>query len=243
MTPAVTRHSRASSVLRSDPPSAGDRRLGTGSLVLLQTAVTSDGSDPVPVVPPSSAGTPGGVPDAELAEQVRAGDHRAFRLLFERYADRLVDFAIGFVQTRETAQDVVADVFFAVWQGHVGWIPERVSTYLFAAVRNRCHNYRTRAHVRHEIELSEFIGDESSVEIDPAPSASDLLDEAELYARVVQVLETLPPQRKAAAILRWREGLGFDEIAHTLRVSENAARLHVSRALKAVRAALGVSPG
>ena len=205
-------------------------------LVILHAAVTLDASNRMSA---RSDNTQVNIPDAALAEQVRAGDHAAFRLLFDRYADRLIDFAVGFVHVRESAKDVVADVFFSVWLGHTAWIPERVSTYLFAAVRNRCHNYRTRAHMRHEIDLSELTQDESSIEIDPAPSASDLLDESELYARVQRVLDTLPPQRRAAAILRWREGMGFDEIARTLQISENAARLQISRALKAVRAALG----
>jgi RNA polymerase sigma-70 factor (ECF subfamily) len=212
------------------------------SLVLIHPVVTPDADDSVAIVPPLLNDAQG-VPDAVLAKYVRTGDHDAFKVLFDRYAARLVDFAIGLLHDRETAQDVVADVYFAIWRRRSEWIPDRVSTYLFAAVRNRCHTYRTSAHARHEVELSEMADDELSGNADPAPSVSELMDEAELYARVQQVLETLPPQRKTAAILRWREGMSFSEIAHIMDISENAARLQVSRALKVVRAVFDVSPG
>lgn len=237
MTPAATGRGPAASLEMGVPRSEA----GGGTFGVRRGGVFREAGNRMAMVPLPFNDAPGEVPDATLAERVREGDHDAFRLLFDRYADRLMDFAIGFVHSRDAAQDVVADVFFALWRGHAEWLPDRVSTYLFAAVRHRCHTYRTRAHVRHEIDLSDLGDDDASAVVDATPLVIDRLDEGALYARVEKVLDTLPPQRKAAAMLRWREGMGFDEIAHALQISENAARLQVSRALKVVRAALGAT--
>jgi len=171
-------------------------------------------------------------PDAGIVPAVRAGDETAFRQLFDRYVDRLIAFAVVLIHDRAAAQDIVADVFFALWRGRTTWTPERVSTYLFGAVRNRCYNHRNSVAARRETTL-----DDTPVPTlqSTAATADAAIDAAALTVRIEAVLTTLPPQRRAAALLRWREEMAFSEIAQALGISENAARLHVSRALKAVR--------
>ena len=51
------------------------------------------------------------VPDAVLVEAVLGGDREAFAAVYDRYADRLHDFAQSLLRHREEAADSVADAF------------------------------------------------------------------------------------------------------------------------------------
>jgi RNA polymerase sigma-70 factor (ECF subfamily) len=47
-----------------------------------------------------------------------------------------------------------------------------------------------------------------------------------------RALDTLRPDYRAAIVLRYEEGLSFDDIGHALGVPEATARSHVHRARK-----------
>jgi RNA polymerase sigma factor (sigma-70 family) len=55
---------------------------------------------------------------------------------------------------------------------------------------------------------------------------------------VWRVCATLPPQQRAAVVLRYYEDLEYAEIAAVLGVTQATARSHVHRALAAMRAEL-----
>ena len=52
-----------------------------------------------------------GVSDADLVAGVLAGDRDAFAQVYDKYADRLHDFAYSMLRQREDAMDAVADAF------------------------------------------------------------------------------------------------------------------------------------
>ena len=67
---------------------------------------------------------------------------------------------------------------------------------------------------------------------------ADQADPAEQVSRtdaVWRVCEGLPPQQRAAVVLRYYEDLEYAEIAAILGVAEPTARSHVHRALAALR--------
>jgi RNA polymerase sigma-70 factor (ECF subfamily) len=53
---------------------------------------------------------PGGS-DAELVAQARHGDARAFALLYRRYFDRVYDFAVHRLESRQLAADATRSTF------------------------------------------------------------------------------------------------------------------------------------
>ena len=62
------------------------------------------------------------------------------------YYAGLFRFALRYVPERETAEDLVHDVLFRIWEQRAGWeIHESLATYLYGAVRNRAIDY-----ARHE---------------------------------------------------------------------------------------------
>jgi RNA polymerase sigma factor (sigma-70 family) len=71
-----------------------------------------------------------------------------------------------------------------------------------------------------------------------AAGAADHADGIATGDAVWRVCGTLPPQQRAAVVLRYYEDLEYAEIAAILGVTQATARSHVHRALTAMRAEL-----
>jgi RNA polymerase sigma-70 factor (sigma-E family) len=65
--------------------------------------------------------------------------------------------------------------------------------------------------------------------------AGDHAETHAVHSQLVDELRRLPAKQRAALVLRYYEGLPFDEIARLLGSGENAVRSNVSRALKKLR--------
>ena len=78
-----------------------------------------------------------GPPDAQLVAGVLAGDREAFAAVYDRYGDRLYDFAHSMLRQREDAEDAVADSFVLVAE-RLGQLrdPDRLRPWLYAVVRS-----------------------------------------------------------------------------------------------------------
>jgi RNA polymerase sigma factor (sigma-70 family) len=180
--------------------------------------------------------------DAGLIARIRAGDIDAFEALFRRLLDPLVDFSVMLGASREAGQDIVGDIFFAVWKNRAVWTPAHVKAYFFGAVRKRVYSEQQRG--RRLLPLATALDDASQATafIDHSSDAESSAAEGEMLARLDTVLATLPPLRRTVITLRLRDQLSYTEIAAALGLGENAAQAHGSRAMKAIRQALS-DPG
>ena len=69
----------------------------------------------------------------------------------------------------------------------------------------------------------------------PGPDADDQASEAQTMARLWDAVQRLSPQQRAAVILHAQEQLSIAEIADVLRVAEPTVRVHLHRAVAALR--------
>ena len=80
-------------------------------------------------------------------------------------------------------------------------------------------------------------GQPSLIEGHPAtgPDADDLASEAQTVARLWYAVQRLSPQQRSTVILYAQEQLSTAEIAAVLRVAEPTVRVHLHRAVAALR--------
>lgn len=175
---------------------------------------------------------------ATLWARVRQGDEEAFKSLVLALGSPLQGYARRFLPSRDTAEDVVQDVFAHVWeQRQVLVVGGTVRGYLYAAVRNRALNERKRAQAeatRLAVASAETVrdGGEQS-RADSAPDAQ--LYREEVAARVMAALDTLPPRAREVALLRWRDGLGRSEIAAVMGIAVPTVNNQLTLAARIVR--------
>jgi len=81
-----------------------------------------------------------------VVARVRAGDEGACETLFRTFHAPLWKFAYGYVRSREAAEEIVQEVFLALWRNRATWeVHTSVRAWLFGAVRHQALNY-----LRHE---------------------------------------------------------------------------------------------
>ena len=177
---------------------------------------------------------------SDIATRIRGGDAKAFELVFRTYYQPLCAFAFRFLRDSATAEDLVQDVFGAVWTTRATiQIKTSVRAYLYTSVRNRALNVR-----KHEAVVDDWDRDESIDhvrELHPPPIQPDaLLDRKLLEARLEAAFDSLPERAATALRLRWRDELSHAEIAEAMGISVKGVEKLLSRGLRALRESLSV---
>lgn len=174
----------------------------------------------------------------ECAPRIRAGDSAAFEQLFRALHAPLVRFATRYSGDAARAEEIVQDVFFAIWQARADWTPRgSVRAYLFGAVRNRALNLRRRDELEDDWAAAEA-HDETRTVHAASQSADVELEQAELVTRAHAALDALPARCRLVMHLRWRDGLSYAEIAEVLGIGVKGVENQLSRGLRAVRTKL-----
>jgi RNA polymerase sigma-70 factor (ECF subfamily) len=152
----------------------------------------------------------------------------------------LEDFALHYVSSRDSAKDIVQETFYRIWEQHERWAPDSVEAYLFGAVRNRSFKM-----LRRERRARECRGRSIASGISPAmgravPDGDEAVRRAEIALAFTLALSKLPKRARAAAKLRWFDGLSRHEIARTLDIAERTVGSHLVRAGRFMRSALSL---
>lgn len=176
--------------------------------------------------------------DAALVAGVLAGDRQAFAGVYERYADRLYDFAFSMLRNREEASDCVADSF-VVMAEKLGQLrdADRLRPWLYSVVRNEClRALRGRARLAHDDEWLEAMPDETN-----GPEQQVVQDDVqdELRELVWAAAEGLNDRDRALLDLHLRQGLDGAELAAAMDVTPANAYVMLSRVRDQVERSLG----
>jgi RNA polymerase sigma-70 factor (family 1) len=174
-----------------------------------------------------------------LIRRVREHDAAAFEIIVRRYTSGLVGFAYLHTHSRETAEDIVQDVFLNIWANRSDWtLTHSLKTYLFQSVRKRVINHRRdiRTAERHLGELAEGLALSASDYFPGQTGAA--LDEADLDRALGQAVAELPERCRQVFTLNRAQHLSYREIAAVLGISVKTVEIHMTRALAALRVRL-----
>ena len=172
--------------------------------------------------------------EAMLVERVRHSDPAALEAIFDAYATRLLAFAYAQVRSRETAEEIVQDLFLSIWSGRARWsVRGGLKIYLFQAVRNRVLNDIRAQRVR----------DRNIVVRDPALitgyASRDRTDDRtcneDLEHAIERAIAELPERNRQVFLLVRQQNLAHREVASILGISVKAVEMHMIRALHALR--------
>lgn len=172
--------------------------------------------------------------EKEIIGRIRKGDIGQFESLFRSSYVSLVKYANKLIKDQDTAEEIVQDLFFRLWEDREKIkIESSLNGYLFRAVHNRClhHFEHLKVVERHAQEITS--GAPESPE-DPA----ERLQYKELQARIALILERLPERCGKIFMMNRFEGLKYSEIAKILSVSVKTVESNMGKALKEFRKAL-----
>jgi len=179
--------------------------------------------------------------EANFVARARAGDADAFRVLVEEHSHRLFRLAYRIAGNEQDAEDIVQETFIKAHRSLAryddrstfgAWLCRIASNQALDVVRSRKR------------------GPERVEQQDPdAPDPVDRLPEAgagperrmlslEVSRRVNLAMSRLTPNERAAFVLRHHEEHSIAEIGTMLKLSENATKQCIFRAVRKMREAL-----
>jgi RNA polymerase sigma-70 factor, ECF subfamily len=167
--------------------------------------------------------------ERSLVLAAQRGDAAAFRELYEDYRGRIYSLAIYSVGDDALAQDLVQAVFLSVFRGLGSFrFESSFSTWVYRIAHNECQNYHRR-HRPDFVPLEAILG--ASEEIDPRPTSDAQHARQECQSIIQQALMQLPSQMREAVVLRYVEGLSYEEMAEVLGCAPGTVASRLSRAL------------
>jgi RNA polymerase sigma-70 factor (family 1) len=188
-----------------------------------------------PLSIPSEASSPAREEEQECVEAVRDGNPAAFKSLYDRHAPRMFAFAVAIVKSRQLAEDIIQDVFLAIWRNHASWEPGSARTYLMRATYNR--SVMHQRHLRVELAAHEKIHRDagSPMEWTHRAATDDALNVADLEAALVSAIDRLPPRAAHAYRLVREQHMSYAQAAEVMGISTHTVEIHMIRALKSLR--------
>ena len=174
--------------------------------------------------------------DQLLAEQVRQGNEQAFARLIRRYERTLVGLIRHRVGSGDQVQDVLQETLVHVWSGLRRDTPRDVRAWLLQVARNRCRDY-FRSTQRREL----FVETEA---LAPMVNRFGVAQarQREAAAAIVEAMEEVPDQERAALQAFYLDGLSIAEIAARHRCPDGTVKRRLSHGRDRIRTVLGVTP-
>jgi RNA polymerase sigma-70 factor (family 1) len=178
--------------------------------------------------------------DRQYLEALALGNEAAFDALFTRYYAGLLRYTKSLLPyPTDAAEDVVADMFCAVWAGRSQLnVQGSLAAYLYAAVKHRSFDklrQQRRAIVEAEDDLT--LQQSEATHLQP----DHLLVFQELNAQLLRLIERLPERTRQVFQLHRDGSLTYEEIAALLGISINSVKTHMFRGLRFLKEALHVS--
>ena len=180
--------------------------------------------------------------EKELIEALANDSEDAFRIIFDRYYQGLLRFAVSYTEDSHIAEDLVQDSFIIFWEKYRNLEKEsNIHALLVRIVKFKVWAYVEKQRQRIIIEKS--IYDDVVREMDLKLSSLDSIDTTSLYINEVHkiikdTLQGLPELTREIFLLSREEYLTNKEIAEKINLSEKTIEYHISKTLKLLRSTL-----
>lgn len=150
--------------------------------------------------------------------------------IFDKYHVELFNFVLSRVGYKKAvAEDVTQEIFYKLWKSRESFDQNKssVRTWIYVIARNHIiDHYRTKK-------------DDMKVEVDPkglsAVAVELNVEDAALFASVVEAMCKLSSQDQELIQFRYVQGLQIKEIAEILNKTESAVKVAIHRAIKKLR--------
>ncbi|MBI5094898.1 MAG: sigma-70 family RNA polymerase sigma factor [Candidatus Hydrogenedentes bacterium] len=180
--------------------------------------------------------------DEELALAFKEGELTAFEELVRRHQGRVYAIAYRVTSNREDALDVAQEAFLKVyrkiglWQPTTGFMPWLYRLTMNQAIDQTRRQKRQRHERLEDAQVSVGGGGKAEPSVEGTEAA---VRSGEIDTRVRAALSVLSPAQKTVFVLRHYQGLALAEIAEAMGCTAGSVKVHLFRALRKLREALG----
>ncbi len=174
--------------------------------------------------------------NAQVIEACQQGDREAFRLLFEAYKDKIFSIAIYSVGgDRTVAEDVTQQIFLKLFSVIGQFRGEsEFTTWLYRLVVNQCLDEKRKSKRWLPLGESGLLTSSSGKKPQEVQYLRDELGQA-----VRSAIGELKPKFRLPVLLKYLEGLSYEEIAVAMNCSKGTVASRLNRAHAALAKRLG----
>lgn len=175
-----------------------------------------------------------------LWKSITQGDHLAFRVLYETYADMLYAYGLRYFSDSATVKDCIHDLFIDLHLYHRRLAEDvNIRFYLLRSFRRKLH-HAFRQQARHHTGFANSFTLVSTDDIEKRLIADE--QQQETLRALAREMERLPARQKEVLYLKYNCELEYEDIARLMKISVPTCRTLAYRAVKLLRNKLGPVP-
>ena len=166
--------------------------------------------------------------------RIQDNDANAFKCLFDKYCESLLNFAYLYVKNYDACEDIVQQLWVNVWKRRQSLNPAKsIKAYLLQAAKNQSLKYLR------DKKPTETINPMTH-QISSANPENELIRQ-EMLDEIYYTIERLPEKCKEIFIMSRIDRISYAEIAEIQGVSVNTVKTQMGRALKMLRKTLHIT--
>jgi len=156
-----------------------------------------------------------------------------FERIFNQYGQDVRRFLLFKSKNIDTADDILQEVFFKLWQNCDNVDRQKVKSYLFAVANNMFLNL-----IKHNKVVLNYENAYSGSQTNNQ-SPEYLMIEEEFYQKIQFQIASLPEKQRQVFLMNRMENKKYREIADELHISIKAVEKRMHLALKTLREQIG----
>jgi RNA polymerase sigma-70 factor, ECF subfamily len=174
--------------------------------------------------------------DKKIIQGIKQGEKDVFKTIYNMYYQRIRLYAISYVDDPDTAEDIVQDLFFYLWEKREEIeILTSLSSYLYRAIHNRCIQYLRHKKVISRYQQIHLLKIKEAEIISQSESDFSYNEIEEIKERIIN---NLSPKTRNIFQLSRIDNKNNKEIANTLDLNIKTVEYHITKALKSFQLAL-----
>jgi RNA polymerase sigma-70 factor (family 1) len=169
--------------------------------------------------------------DAQLLLELQSGNESAFREIYERYADKLMTFALKKTQNEDEAMDMVQELFLSIWKNRFTiQVNGALEAYLMVSI-----NYMSYKWYKKQSTRPSSLDEVPEVQETYEHSTDQKLSLAELHLLINQEIANMPEKMRQVYLCSREQDMTGPQIAEFLGVSHQTVRNQISNALSRLK--------
>lgn len=171
------------------------------------------------------------ISDQDLWNEILEGNIDSLGILYKRYYTPLFMFGKKLTGEPDLAEDAVQELFFKIWKKRET-LERTTSTrsYIYTAYRRLLIDKINLQNRNITLDIPENLTEKSVQELIIHGEVS-----SEKIVSIKKGIEKLPPRQKEIILLRFYNGLDYQEIAEILDINYQSVRNSIHKALTAIR--------
>ena len=169
--------------------------------------------------------------EKELLHQLKAGDQKAFGVLYQQYSNRIYSHLLRLTQAEHLADELLQDTFVILWEKRHTINPDlSIKSWLYKVAANEVSQFYRK--LARDKKLQEYV----ILSFTEAYSHT----EEDIYAKESKALlnnaiAQLSPQRQQAFTLCKIEGRSYEETAKIMGIAPSTVSNHLVKASDSIR--------